>query len=159
MAVLARDGERVERAFPISGASLQIEQSIDAPGKLRIALHRLLGKRLRRGIVVPALGFEEQSAHPEQMGLGLIEHGLEGALCRSLVALELRGLRSEQPGQRLTREIARGHGGVTLRERAVADADGEKAAGERVIALPLAALPRVSRDGGGTREEIAQQAP
>src|SRR5262249_5135905 len=46
MAVLPGNGERVERAFEVAGACLQIEQSIDTPGELRIALHRLLCERL-----------------------------------------------------------------------------------------------------------------
>ncbi len=79
MVVGAGDGERVERALVIAGARLQVEQRIDAPAKLGIALDRLLGERAGRLVVVAAPRFEEQTAQAEQLGLGPVEHGLEGA--------------------------------------------------------------------------------
>src|SRR6185369_9051038 len=157
--VLAGDGERIERALEVAGARLQIEQCIHAPGKLRITTHRLFGESLGRGIVIAALRFEEESAYAEQMRLGIIEHGFEGAPRRGFVALELRRLGPEQPGERLARKIARGDAGITLRQRTVTDPDGKETAGKRVIALPFPALSRVARDGCGTRVEIAQESP
>ena len=126
MAVLPGDGERVERAFVVARARLQVEQRVDAPGELRIALDRLLGERAGRLVVVAARGFEEQTAQPEKLGLGAVEHGLEGAPRRVAVAFELRRLRPQQRRQRLARQIAAGDAGIALRQGAVADADGEQ---------------------------------
>ena len=78
MAIGAGDGERVQRAGEIAGSRLQVEQGIDAPGKSRIALDRLIGERAGRFVVVAAPRFEEQPAQPQQLGLGPVEHGLEG---------------------------------------------------------------------------------
>ncbi len=159
MTVLARDGERIQRALVIARARLHVEQGVDAPGQLRIALDRLLGESPRRLVVVAAPGFEEQAAKAKQLRLGAIEHGLEGAPRRGPVALELGGLRPEQGGQGLARQVAAGDAGIALRKRAVADADGEEPAGQRVISLLPPPFPHVSRDGGGTREQIAQHRP
>ena len=125
----------------------------------RIALHRLLGERARRVVVVAAPRFEEQAAHAEQLGLGTVEHGLEGAPRRVAVAFELGGLRPEQRRQRLARQIAAGDAGIALRQRAVADADGEQPARQRVIALLPPPLAHMGGYRGGTREQIAQHRP
>ena len=141
MAVLPGNGERVERALIVAGARLHVEQRVDAPGQARIALHRLLGESARRLGIVAARRFEEEAAHPEQLRLGTVEHGFEGAPCRVAVAPELSRLRPEQRRQRLARQIAAGDAGIALRQRAVADADGEQPARQRVVALlppPLA---------------------
>ena len=150
MAVLPGDGQRIERALVVAGARLHVEQRVDAPGEARIALHRLLGESARRVRIVAARRFEEQAAHPEQLRLGTVEHGLEGAPCRVAVASELRRLRPQQRRQRLARQIAAGDAGIALRQRAVADADGEQPARQRVIALlppPLARGGRLSPRG------------
>ena len=126
---------------------------------LRIALHRLLGERAGRVVVVAALRFEEQAAQAEQLRLGPVEHGLEGAPRRGAVALELRGLGPEQRGQRLARQIAPRDACIALRLAPVADADGEQPARQRIEALRPAPLVHIGGDGGGPREEIAQQAP
>ena len=67
----------------------------------------------------------------------------------ALVALELRGLRPQQRRQRLARQVAAGDAGIALRQRAVADADGEQPARQRVVALLPAPLPDMRGDGGG----------
>ncbi len=75
------------------------------------------------------------------------------------IALELSGLRPEQCRQRLARQIAPGDAGIALREGAVADADGEQSARQRVIALLPPPLAHMRRDRRGSREHIAQQRP
>src|SRR3972149_8627749 len=119
MIVLARDGERIQRPLVIGRARLHVEQGVDAPGRLRIALARLLGESPRRLVVVAAAGFEEQAAEPKKLRLRTVEHGLEGAPCRGPVTLELGGLRPKQRGQGLARKVAAGEAGVTLRTRGV----------------------------------------
>ena len=159
IAVLAGNGERGERAFPIAGAGLHVEQRVDAPACARIGVHRLLGEGAGSVVVVAALGLEEQAAQAEKLRLRPVEHGLEGAPRRGAVALELRGLGFEQRGERLVRQIAPRHARVALRLGPVADADGEQTAGQRIEALAAAALLHIGGHGGGTREEIAQQGP
>src|SRR3989304_3431703 len=152
MTVLARDGERIQRPLVIGRARLHVEQGVDAPGKLRIALDRLLGESPRRLVVVAAAGFEEQAAEPKKLRLRTVEHGLEGAPGRGPATLELGGLRPKQGGQGFARQGAAGDAGITLRKRAVADANSEEPAGERVISLLPPPFPHVSRDGGGARK-------
>ena len=159
MAVLPGNGQRIERALVIAGARLHVEQRVDAPGEARIALHRLLGESARRVGIVAARRFEEQAAHPEQLRLGTVEHRLEGAPCRVAVASELRRLRPQQRRQRLARQIAAGDAGIALRQRAVADADGEQPARQRVIALLPPPLAQMGGDRRGAREQIAQHRP
>ena len=141
MTVVTSDGERVQGSVVGAGPRLHVEERIDAPGKLRVARDRLLCEGPCRLVVVAPLRFKEQAAKPEQRGLGTIEHGLEGAPRRRPVAPELRGLRPEQGGQRIARQVAPGDAGIALRLRAVADADGKQAARQRVISLLRAAAP------------------
>ena len=159
MTVVARNGERVQRPFEIAGACLHVEQRIDAPGELRIAPDRLLGKGPRRLVVVAAPRLEEQAAQPQELGLGTVEHRFEGAPGRRLVALELRGLRPQQGRQRFARQVAPGDAGIALGKRAVADPDSEEAARERVISLLSPPFLNVRGDGGRSGEEVAHQRP
>ena len=144
--------KRIQRALPIAGARLHVEQGVDAPGKLRVAFHHLLGDHPRGGGVIAALRLEIKAAQAEELGLGPIEHAFEGAPRRGTIALELGRLRLEQSGQGLVGEIAPRHAGIALRLGAVADADGEQAPRQRFETLAAAALLKV----GGHRRRAGE---
>ena len=159
IAMLARHGERGESAFPIALARLHVEQRVHAPAGVRIGAHRLLGKGAGGVVVVAALGLEEQSAQSQELGLRAVEHRLEGAPRRGAVALELGCLRLEQSGEWLVGKIAARHACIALRLGPVADADGEKPAGQRIEALAAAALLPIGGDGGRPWKRDSAAAP
>ena len=107
IAMLARHGERAERAFPIALARLHVEQRVHAPAGVRIGAHRLLGKGASGVIVVAALGLEEQSTRRpkarSQAGRAWPRRRAAPRRGRP----ELRGLRLEQRGERLVGRLRR----------------------------------------------------
>ena len=95
------DRQRVERALPVAGPALQIEQRLDRPVELGVELQRALGELARGLLLALALGLEEQAAQAELLGVGGGQHGLEDAPAGGPVAGELGRLRAQQVGQRL----------------------------------------------------------
>ena len=138
-----RDGQRVERALPVLGAALQIEQRLDRPVELGIELQRALGELARGFLLALALGLQEQAAQAELLGLGRGQHGLEDAPRGGAVAADLGGLRAQQVRQRLVRQRLARLAGVADGERPVAGADGDDAA---------RSARRARASGGGDRD-------
>src|SRR4029078_12613607 len=101
VALLAGNLKRSEGARPISGASLHVEQSVDAPAKLRVAAHGLLDEGAGGFTVAAPSSFEEETAQTQELRLGAIEHGLEGAARGVDIAVELGGVGVEPCGWRL----------------------------------------------------------
>ena len=132
------DRQRVERALPVAGPALQIEQRLDRPVELGVELERALGELARGLLLALALGLEEQAAQAELLGVGGGQHGLEDAPAGGAVAGELGRLRAQQVGQRLVRQRLARLAGIAGGERAVAGADGDDAARERIEPALLA---------------------
>ena len=159
MALLARDGERLQRAGPIRLAALQIEQRVDRPGELGVERDGALGKVARGLRLALALRLEEKAAQAQLLGVGRGQHRFEDAPRRRAVAGELGGLRAQQVRQRLVGErlarLQRGaHGGGP-----VAGAERDHAARERVEPELLPALGQVAADGRRAVPDVAQDRP
>ncbi len=165
MAVIACDGQRLERALPVARAALHVEQRMHRPGQRRVQRHgacRILLSRLHLAL---AARFEEQAAQAEQTGFGAFRHRLENALGGAIVAGELGGLRAQQFGQRLPRKRPARLDGVAGGLGLVTRADGENTAAERgqpAFAAPLLQMPAQtpgSGDEAADETENEQQQP
>ncbi len=142
-----------------AGPALQVEQRLDRPGELGIEPQGALGELALYLVLALAAGFEKQPAQAELLGVRRSQHGFEDAPRRRLVARELRRLRAQQMRQRLVRQrLARLHG-VARRHGAVAGADGDHAAGQRVEAAPLTPPGQEVADGGRARPDLAHDGP
>ena len=150
-AVAAGDGERVERALPVAGAALQVEQRLDRPGELRVERQRALGELARGLRLALALRFQEQAAQAELLGVGRGQHGLEDAARGGAVAGELGGLRAQQVRERLVGQRLARLAGVADGQRAVAGADGDDAARQRIEAALLPPPVQDAADVGRAR--------
>ena len=64
------DRQRIERALPVAGAALQIEQRLHGPVELGVELERALGELARRLLLALAPRFEEQAAQAQLLGVG-----------------------------------------------------------------------------------------
>ena len=76
------------------GAALQFEQCLHRPVELGIALQGALGELARGFRLALALGFQEQAAQAELLGIRRGQHGLEDAPRGGAVAADLGGLRA-----------------------------------------------------------------
>ena len=74
---------------------------IGGPGELRRGLGGASGIVARCRAVAEPLGFEIEPAQAEQPHFGIVEHRLELAARRLVIAFKQRGLRVEQLDQRL----------------------------------------------------------
>ena len=149
----ARDFERMQCSGPILRAALQLEQRFDWPAQLGIALQRPLGELAGRFVLALALGFEEQAAQTELLGLGRGEHGLEDAPRGGAVAADLGGLRAQQVREGLVRQRLARLGRIADGECAVAGADGDDAAGERIEPALLTAAIEIAAHRCGAAPE------
>ena len=159
IAVLASDGERVQRAIPVASTGLHVEQSIHAPAKLRVTADHLFGERAGGFGILAALGLEKEAAQAEELGLGAVQHRLKRASRRRPVTLELRGLGLQQFRQRLVRQRAAGDVGEALRLGAIADADRKQPLGQSVVALAPAPLAEMLGDDPRAAQHEAEQRP
>ena len=150
------DGQGVERALPVAGPALQVEQRLDRPVELGVELERALRELARRLLLPLALGLQEQAAQAELLGVGGGQHGLEDAPAGGAVAGKLRGLRAQQVGQRLVRQGLARLAGIAGGERAVAGADGDDAARQRLEPALLAPPVEDAADPRRARPQPAQ---
>ena len=155
----ARDFERMQCGGPILRAALQLEKGFDRPAELGVALQRPLGELAGRFVLALALGFEEQAAQAELLGLGRGEHGFEDAPRGGAVAADLGGLRAQQVREGLMRQRLARLGRIADGECAVAGADGDDAAGERIEPALLTAAIEIAAHRRGAAPGLAQERP
>src|SRR5262249_48529511 len=106
----------------------------------------LFGIGPRRRDIAAALGFNKKAAQAEKLGVGAARHFGEGALRRLAIAGELRRLRAEQERQRFARRQASRVLGVFARGMRITTADGDQAAGYRLIAFGAATVAQEERE-------------
>ena len=127
-AVAATDRKGVERALPVAGMALQIEQRLHRPAELGVERQGTL-RELPRGLRLAfALRLEEQAAQAELLGIARGQHRLEDAARGGAIAGQLRGLGAQQMRERLVGQGLARLAGVTGGERRVACTDGDDAA-------------------------------
>src|SRR5262249_21124529 len=94
--IAAADSERLERALPVAGMALQVEQRFHRPAELGVECYRALGE-LPRGLRLTfALRFEKQAAQAELLRIARCQHRLEDAAGGGAVSRQLGGLRAQQ---------------------------------------------------------------
>ena len=148
-----------QRAGPITRGAAEFEHCLARPAKRWIIPRRFLGKRMRADMIGAPLCLNEETVEAERLGIGAACHGSKGNISRFTIAGELRRLRAEQERERFGRRNTFYFRGVLARGSKVAGADGDQAAGNRLIGALATATVQMPPEDEWRSENRTQQGP
>ncbi len=114
---------------------------------------------MRADVIGAALSLNEETVEAERFRVCAARHGSKGSISRFTIAGELRRLRAKQKRERFGRRNSFYFRGVLARGSEVAGADGDQAAGNRLIGALATATVQMPPEGKWRSENRTQQGP